>query len=157
MRFLTILLVIVASCFASYKYSPHHHADSPFKTLYMHLMPVPLLVDNHAPHGEEDALLTVPLPESLGALDWTGRFAGDHGHGDHAADVHGPELAVYNLQIFQIAAILIILIAFSGVPAYLRTGKGDKVTKTMAGFCMWLKEDVVHPVMGDHFTHKFLP
>ena len=60
---------------------------------------------------------------------------------------------VYNLQIFQFAALLMILIGFGGVPDLPRTGKGDVVTsKLMAGFCLWVRDDLVEPAMGKELS-----
>ena len=64
---------------------------------------------------------------------------------------------VYNLQIFQFAALLMILIGFSGVPTYLRTGQGDTTSKLMAGFCLWVRDDLVEPAMGKELSNRFLP
>ncbi|MEO0651960.1 MAG: F0F1 ATP synthase subunit A, partial [Planctomycetota bacterium] len=73
------------------------------------------------------------------------------GHG------HEPKLILTNLQVFQLASVLMILIAFSGVPGYLRTGKGDVATRLFAGFATWVRDDVVYPVMGKDLGTRFLP
>jgi ATP synthase subunit 6 len=173
-----MLATLVGACFATYKYSPHHEAtpDTLFTTLYMHVIPAPLVAHEHAPasdvthdggddhgaavHGEgviehlsagahadhmvHPPLLAFPLPSFLGFFD------GDPQH-------EGAQLVVYNLQIFQIAALIMLLLAFSGVPAYLRTGQGDKVTALAAGFCLWVRDDLVEPAMGRELGRKFLP
>ena len=45
-----------------------------------------------------------------------------------------------------------ILVAMSGVPSYLRTGKGDVVTRLMGGFCQWVRDDLVEPAMGKELS-----
>merc|ERR1739841_41864 len=50
-----------------------------------------------------------------------------------------------------------ILVAMSGVPSYLRTGKGDVVTRLMGGFCQWVRDDLVEPAMGKELSAKLLP
>lgn len=158
-RALLMLATLIAACFAAYKYSPHHTStpDTLFTTLYMHVIPAPLVEphgDEHheageggaADHAEHHAAplfaFTVPgLP---------GLFDGDKAHA-------GTQLVVYNLQIFQLAALVMLLLAFSGVPGYLRTGRGDRITKLMAGFCLWVRNDLVVPAMGEHLGRKFLP
>ena len=66
-------------------------------------------------------------------------------------------LELTNLQIFQLASILLIFICLSGVPGHLRTGNGDLVTRLFAGFAMWLRNDVLYPVMGKEDSHRWLP
>jgi len=53
--------------------------------------------------------------------------------------------------------VLLILIGFSGVPKYVRTGKGDALSRLFAGFVMWVRDDMVYPVMGKELGRKFLP
>jgi F-type H+-transporting ATPase subunit a len=62
-----------------------------------------------------------------------------------------------NLQIFQIAAVLFVLVGFSGVPNYLKTGKGDAVTRMFAGFVLYVRDEMVFAVMGKHHGAPFLP
>ena len=98
--------------------------------------------DEHGGHAGE-RLLVMPLPGFLAGFDMTGEDE--------------PALVLTNLQIFQIASVLLILIGFSGVPAYLRTGQGDIVSRLFAGFATWLRDDVVNPSMGRELGGKFLP
>lgn len=81
------------------------------------------------------------------------------GHSDHPAGGH--EDAHYfvftNLQVFQLAAVLFVLIGFSGVPSYLRTGKGDAVTRMFAGWVLYIRDEMVYAVMGKHHGAQFLP
>lgn len=159
-RALLMLATLVAACFATYTYSPHHKStpDTLFTTLYMHVIPAPLVAPagehagehtaESAAHAVEHAhaapLFSLPLPGFLAMFD------GDKGH-------EGVQLVVYNLQIFQVAALVMLLLAFSGVPGYLRTGKGDKITALAAGFCLWVRDDLVEPAMGMELGRKFLP
>jgi len=178
MRSLLSLLVLVAALFASHRYSAHHEGgDSPFEKLYMHLVPAPLVLpaahvgaegavggEGHADEerggGHEAAgstgggaghggrpLLEIPLPTQLGLIDYRGRYF----------DPEHPKTTVFNLQIFQVAAVLLCLIGFSGVPSYVRTGKGDRLTRVLAGFAMWIRDEMVVPVMGKDLGRKFLP
>ena len=154
-RFLSYLLsvrgilcaaLIGLACFASNQFSIHHTGGSPFETLYMHLIPSPLVENNHPHEGEAfHPLLEVPLPGFLAAFDW------NHDPADGASTVF------FNLQLFQIAAALLVLIGFLGVPKYLRTGKGDPLSRLAAGFAMWVRDDIVYPDMGKEMGRKFLP
>ena len=145
-RGLLAAAIVGLSCFASYRYSVHHEpGQDVFQNLYMHLVPAPLVKDGHAAHEELEPLVEVPLPAALSMFDWRG------GHGEHASTV------LYNLQIFQVAAVLLVFVCFLGVPRYLRTGKGDALTRMAAGFAMWVRDDVVYPEMGKDLGRKFLP
>ena len=149
-RSLLILLVVGAACFFTYKHTPHHDTGNAFTTLYMHLMPEPLVVDTHAPPAEHEALLEVPLPGFLGAL--TPPVA-EGGEGVYKAGV----LPLYNLQLFQLASVLLVFVCFLGVPAYIRTGKGDIIARTFSGWAMWVRDEMVIPVMGKEHGRQFLP
>ena len=185
-RVLAILAVVVGALYLNTTLVPHHSAASPFEKLYSHLMPETLqpFGAGHGEHGEDahgdgdhaegehagedhdaghdeaahedasahagethdddgassDVLFAVPLPGFLKAFE-------NHPQG----------LAFTNLQLFQIAAILLIFLCLSGVPRYLRTGQGDGVTKLFAGFVLWLRDDVVYPVMGKEGGNRWLP
>jgi F-type H+-transporting ATPase subunit a len=162
MRIVTALVVVVLACFASWRFTPHHSGDNPFTVLYMHLIPAALVDDPHAPHEEQHALVTVPVPFLPGAADYRGAHGaaqGSHGdgHGGGEAAHAAPRIALTNLQIFQIAAVLLVFVCLSGVPRYLRTGQGDKLTRVFAGWSMWIRDEMVYPVMGREGGARFLP
>ena len=176
LRPVLILLVVVASAWASMTYSEHHSGENEraFDVLYLHVLPAPLVVPHHAPDGIEEhdvvddheheddhgvhaagqaqahgavenPLLAIPTP-FLPAI-----FDGDRN--PH----NGTQLVMTNLQIFQLAAVLLILIAFSGVPSHLRTGKGDAISRVLAGMCLAIRDEMVVPVMGNEDGQRFLP
>ena len=148
-RSLAALAVVVASCIFATRYSVHHHGRNAFETLYFHLAPSPLVHDpEHAPTEREDYLFTVPAPGALAALAV---------NQDHAERGSQPLFALTNLQVFQVAAVLLVLILFSGVPKYLRTGQGDVLSRALAGFALWVRDEMVYPVMGKEMGRKFLP
>ena len=160
-RGLLIAAIVALCCWTSSRYAQHHSAEDPFTTLYMHLIPSVLVEDNHAPLEEQRAVLEVPLPDftlNLGLFDVpVGALmrAIDYRGSGHMEG--GPKTALFNLQIFQIAAIVLCFVCFAGVPAYLRTGKGDPLTKMFAGFAMWVRDEMVYPEMGKELGRKFLP
>jgi len=118
-----------------------HYSGGPFDVLFAHILPAPLLSDVDNPSAY---VLSLPLPGALSVFDMDDKSA-------------GAQLVLTNLQIFQIASILLIAICFSGVPGYLRTGQGDPVSRLFAGFALWLRDEVVYPVMGRDTGAKFLP
>ncbi len=144
MRSVLLLLVTVLTLGAAYKFTPHHEGRNAFETLYFHVIPAPLVKDNHAEHPEP--LLEISLPSALSAIDYRGE-----------TDSDAPKTVLFNLQLFQVASVLLILIAFSGVPGYVRRGTGDWISKLLAGFVMWIRDEMVHPVMGKEVGNKFLP
>jgi F-type H+-transporting ATPase subunit a len=141
---LAALAILVAACVLSTRFSQHHEGDSVFTTLYMHLVPAALVADPH--HEGSPPLLEVPLPASLSVFDYRGDT--------HSAE---PKTALFNLQLFQVAAVLVTLVCFAGVPRYLRTGKGDPLTRVFAGFAQWIREEMVFPTMGKELGTRFLP
>lgn len=146
LRYVFIALLVVVPAWIGHHYVVHHDVDpaNPFLPLFQHLMPAALVTNPETAHAEgPHYLLSVAIP---------GPAAFD-------ADAHtaGTQIVLTNLQLFQIAAVLLLAACFSGVPSYLRTGKGDAVSKLFAGFAMWLRDDVVYPAMGKQVGKKFLP
>ena len=171
MRWILAVVIIAAACFTGFKYSPHHTGANPFETLYLHLMPVPLVThveeahageeahgdeaadehavadtSEHGGHGATETLVEIPLPASLAFMDYRGE-----------TESAEPKTALFNLQIFQVASVLLCLVLFSGVPRYVRTRKGDQPSRMFAGWAMWIRDEMVYPVMGKKTGRKFLP
>lgn len=140
-RPILIVALILAAVFFVGAFTPHHASDSPFITLFGHLVPHTLEVGGH---GASHALFSFDAPWLFAA-------------GDADPYKAGTQIALTNLQVFQVLSILIVVIAFSGVPGYLRTGKGDGISKLFAGFALWVRDEMVYPVMGREVGRKFLP
>jgi F-type H+-transporting ATPase subunit a len=148
LRPILILVVIVGAAFISTNYTEHHvgsNAD-PMDALYAHVVPAKLVFSDQG-HGHEGQ-------GTEGQAD--GHIDDDH---EAAVGVFGlPErIAPTNLQVFQLAAILLILIAFSGVGQHLRTGKGDKLTRILAGWVTYIRDEMVRPNMQRGDEQRFLP
>jgi F-type H+-transporting ATPase subunit a len=161
MRALLVLAIVAAACFTAWRFTPHHEGRNAFETLYMHLVPAPLVQNAHGAPEEQRYLLAIPLPAALAFMD-VGVLHGGAEHGEtpvagdgeeHAA----PHTALFNLQIFQLAAVLLCLVCFLDVPSYVRTGKGDALSRVFAGFAMWIRDEMVYPVMGRDRGRRFLP
>jgi F-type H+-transporting ATPase subunit a len=155
LRGLLMAALVAGACFLSHRFSAHHAGDTVFTTLNMHLVPSVLVQpEAHAPaqaHGTAAThavkpILELPLPAALAAFDYRGETASPE-----------PKTALFNLQIFQVLAVVLILVAFAGVPRYLRTGKGDPLTRLFAGFAEWIRNEMVYPTMGKELGRKFLP
>ncbi len=161
LRPIAMLVVVLLAAWLSTTYSEHHSGtnERAFDVLYMHVVPAPLVHPAHegeehegepahegAAHGAvHDPLLALKAPFLPAFMD------GDRDHSN------GTQLVLTNLQIFQIAAVILVLIAFSGVPAYLRTGRGDPISRMLAGMCLAIRDEMVVPVLGKEHAARFLP
>jgi F-type H+-transporting ATPase subunit a len=145
LRPLIALAVVLGAIWVGLNFVPHHEEEDPFQQLYVHLMAAPLITNPHAEHGAApDYVLSVDLPWIPAALDMNVVKA-------------GPQIVATNLQLFQVAAVLLVLIAFSGAAAHARKGGGDWISRRMAGFAMWVRDEMVYPSMGSELGRKFLP
>ena len=135
----------------------HHVNESVFQTLYLHLQPARLLASKAADGAEVEASGGVNTAPARS--DYVVAF--EHPSlpaffdMDHATEGH--QLIPTNLQLFQILAVLLVLVCFSGVPNYIRTGRGDVLTRVFAGFALWIRDEMVYPVMGPETGRRFLP
>ena len=66
-------------------------------------------------------------------------------------------LPIYNIQIVQIAAILLIAVIFASVPQAIRRGTGGPMARTAAGTVAWLRDTVVVPNLGASAGRMMLP
>lgn len=176
LRPLVMLAIVAGACFLAFRHTPHHHVDvvetesgarvqepsSVFTMLYQHVVPAPVVAAHgggeaehgdaehgdaehgEAEHGHAHPLIAIPFPAALSAFD-----------GDPHAE--GVQFVFYNMQIFQLAALLMIFVMMQGVPAHLRNGGGDAVTRLMSGFCEWVRDELVVPAMGEDTAKKLLP
>lgn len=158
LRPILAVALIVGSCFLSAHYTAHHSVDDPFIALYSHLVPAPLVTpeehDAHGAHGTEAAIEGEPAaPHYLLQVpaDWAPASF------DANPAEAGTQLVFTNLQLFQLCAVLLIFVCFSGVPNHLRTGRGDYLSKVFAGFALWVRDEMVYPAMGKASGKKLLP
>ena len=141
LRPVLILAVIALPIWLASRFTAHHEGKV-FELLYGHLMPQHLVSGGHG--GEHHPLLEIELPKGFGFFDM-------------APAREGIQLVLTNLQLFQGASVLLILVCFAGVPGHLRTGKGDATSRLFAGFATWIRDEMVVPVMGKDLGNKLLP
>jgi F-type H+-transporting ATPase subunit a len=152
LRPLLALAVVLGACWVGMTFVAHHSTENAneqaFQVLYAHLMPAPLVLPEHGDadhaHGDTHYLLSLTIPGLPAALDQDGGR-------------DGTQIVATNLQLFQVAAVLLVLICFSGVAAHARRGGGDWLTRRMAGFVLWIRDEMVFPAMGAERGAKFLP
>lgn len=75
-------------------------------------------------------------------------------HDEHANLLGIP---VWNIQFFQILAILLMFLAFAGVAAAVRGNGGGKRTRVLAGWVTWIRDEMVYPHLGEHHGKPLLP
>ncbi len=145
MRSILALLLVAGAVWVGYNFVGHGSGGSAFEVLYMHLMPAPLEIG----HGDASHyMLPLPLPDFL---------AGFANNRAAVAEGAAPVAAFTNLQLFQVLAVLLIVVCFSGVATYVRSGKGDWISRLFSGWVMWVRDEMVYPVMGKDLGSKFLP
>ena len=169
LRPLVALALVALAIWVGMTFVVHHEVSDPnsdaFNILYQHLMPAPLVVDGHAPapgaaageqgsagHATPRLLLSLTLP------GLPGEFATAKGSQPLDMDPsQGYQLVATNLQVFQLAAVLLILVCFGGVARHVRQGGGDWLSRKLSGFVLWVRDEMVYPVMGATTGRRFLP
>jgi ATP synthase subunit 6 len=156
LRPLLALAVTFGAIWFGMNFVAHHEVEAAneraFHVLYEHLMPAPLILPAHVDAGASEHaaehhphyLLSLTIPGLPAKLDQDAAKAGG-------------QIVATNLQLFQVTAVLLVLICFSGVAGHVRRGGGDWITRRMAGFAMWIRDEMVVPVMGTERGTKFLP
>ncbi len=153
-RLILILAVVGAAVGVAYKFTPHHEGKDAFETLFLHLMPTPLLKDTHAAPGEEELLLGFDVEKDTGLASVPGVIQ----MMDVDPETSGTQLALTNLQIFQVAAVALIFVCFLGLASQIRRGGAtDGLGKFFAGWAMWIRDEMVYPIMGKELGTRFLP
>ncbi|MBK9383826.1 MAG: F0F1 ATP synthase subunit A [Planctomycetes bacterium] len=62
-------------------------------------------------------------------------------------------LKVYDIQAYQLLAVLLIFVFFAGVAAKIRSGR-----PTVAGaFVQWIRDEMVYPAMGKENGQRYAP
>ncbi len=157
-RAIVALALIAAPIWLSTELVPHHPGSGNlFHQLYSHVLPAPLAypahddaaatghADEHGEHGPHRETIGVATP-----------FLPAIFHQTDSEHLEG-KTPVFNLQLFQIFAVLLLFVCFSGVPSTIRTGKGDWISRMFAGFALWVREEMVTPIMGRQMANKMLP
>lgn len=63
----------------------------------------------------------------------------------------------WNLQWFQLGAVLLTFLAFAPVKRAVEAGGGGYVTKMFAGWVAWIRDEMVYPNLGEKDGKKLLP
>lgn len=74
-----------------------------------------------------------------------------------AVDLGGYRLPIFNLQIAQVFSILVVVVLFRYALSGLKSHHPNRTQRILSGFVLWVRDEMVVPVLGDHFAHKLLP
>ena len=66
-------------------------------------------------------------------------------------------LQVFDIQLFQLLAMVLIVAFFAPVRSAVVNGTGGRVTKIFAGWVTWLRDEVVVPNLGEKDGRRLLP
>ncbi len=63
----------------------------------------------------------------------------------------------YDVNLFQLIAVILILVLFTAVRGSIATGGGNWVIRVFRGWVHWLRDELVYAVMGKEEGRKFAP
>ncbi len=66
-------------------------------------------------------------------------------------------LAFYNVNLFQLGAVAAIFVLFSLVLASFRSPRTPWVLRVFRGWCLWIRDEMVRPVLGEKYSRKLAP
>lgn len=69
----------------------------------------------------------------------------------------GLDLPVYNLQVFQVLAVLVVGLLFVGVGRAATAPRPSALRRVQLAWVEWIRDEMVYPVMGRERGAKFLP
>ncbi|MFT7516867.1 MAG: F-type H+-transporting ATPase subunit a [Myxococcota bacterium] len=75
--------------------------------------------------------------------------------GIHMPTIFG--LQVFDIQLFQLLSMLIIVVVFLPVRKAITTNGGSKVSRIFAGWVAWVRDEVVIPSVGEKDGRRLLP
>ncbi len=64
---------------------------------------------------------------------------------------------IYNINVWQAIAVGVMFVVFILVRISLAMGKMNPFTRLFSGFVLWVRDEMVAPVMGHHHGDKLLP
>ncbi|MFY9343970.1 MAG: F0F1 ATP synthase subunit A [Planctomycetota bacterium] len=79
----------------------------------------------------------------------------------YTTDAHGKQqvsaVTIYNVQPWQWVCLGLMLAVFLPVLGSFRTGRANRLTRIMRGFCHWVRDEMVYSVMGKEEGRAFVP
>jgi len=71
--------------------------------------------------------------------------------------VAGYVLPIWNLQIYQVLSVVLVLGLFLWAMSGLKSGRPNRAQRTLIGFVLWIRDEMAVPVLGHHHAHALLP
>lgn len=69
----------------------------------------------------------------------------------------GTPFAFYNVNLFQLISLGLLLVIFLPVLWSFSSGRPNRVTRIFRGWCLWIRDEMVYAVMGKEEGRKFAP
>lgn len=112
-------------------------------------------------HGEQEARSTMATPEHE-------FFARQYQHlVPHKIDALSPDVspdpdrnrlvAFYNVNRFQVGVVAVIFVLFGLVLASFRKAQTPWLIRVFRGWCLWIRDEMVVPVLGEHHGARLAP
>lgn len=76
-------------------------------------------------------------------------------HGMHLPKLFG--MQVWDIQIFQVLSIAVMLMLFAGVRRSILSNGQGRLSKVLAGWIAWVRDEVVYPNLGEKDGRRLLP
>lgn len=77
---------------------------------------------------------------------------------DDADSSHGPSLfAFYNVNLYQWVAFVLLLVLFVPVLGSFGSKNPSWMSRVLRGWCMWIRDEMVYPVMGKEEGRAWAP
>ena len=108
-------------------------------------------------HGAHDAK---PTMEMDNGEFFTKQFAHSVPHAiwpAHEGHEDPPVYAFFNVNLFQWIGIAILLVLFLPIPGSFRKPGASWLTRVLRGWCMWIRDEMVYPVMGKEEGRAWAP
>lgn len=71
---------------------------------------------------------------------------------------HGPSaVTFYDVNLFQLIALGLMLLVFGSVLVSFRTSRPPWILRVFRGWCRWIRDEMVLPVMGAEDGRRFTP
>ena len=76
----------------------------------------------------------------------------------HAVALEGTPFTVYNVNVFQWIVLGLMLLIFLPVRhSFARAGPPGRAVRIFRGWCHWIRDEMVYPVMGEAEGRRFTP
>lgn len=98
-----------------------------------------------------------PEAEALGSEVFMQLYGHVMPHKVGSVHVGGIEIPTYNLQYFQIGAVLLIVLLFGNISKGVGRSDLGPVRRVLAGWVLWIRDEMVVPVMGPERGGRFTP